>query len=135
MPAKGKNFYIHLDFDVEITVPSGTQEVFLTDIQRGEISLFINVLYGDGGSRGMSLYPDSFKSGSFALLQIKENKFKVQCHGMTSHKIDPSFDKELLVLLKKRDLEVVPKSVGNSNCDSVDIDSDNEEFRGRCSLE
>jgi len=134
MAKKGKAYFLHFNFEVEIMVPSDQIPKFLSDVNREEFSLSADIKYGDGRSSNLNIYPDMLKSGEMTLVLVKDQRFQFSFKGVTAHKLDLPFQSELLASLEQSDLEVVPTGVVNSDAKSVDLDVKNVSLRGRCSL-
>lgn len=134
MPSKNKEYFIHFDFDCDITIAKELQKTFLSDIKRGEYSLDISIELNDHLTIGTGLYPDHFTSGVLSLIHVEGDKFRLECRGAAPRAIDPNFDKDLVDALSKGDLVVVPVSLSNSDAESADIEVSSSNIRGRCSL-
>jgi len=134
MPSKNKEYFIHFDFDCDITISKELHKTFLADIKRGEYSLDVSIELNDDLTMDMGLYPDHFTSGALSLTHLGGDNFRLECRGIAPRAIDPNFDKDLVAALSRSDLAVTPLSLSNSDAESVDLEAASSSIRGRCSF-
>lgn len=134
MPSKNKEYFIHFDFDCDITISKELHKTFLADIKRGEYSLDVSIELNDDLTMDMGLYPDHFTGGALSLTHLGGDKFRLECRGIAPRAIDPNFDKDLVAALSRSDLAVTPLSLSNSDAESVDLEAASSSIRGRCSF-
>lgn len=134
MAKKAKECFVYLDFAIQINVSKNQVEKFLSDIERGEVSLLVQMPYGDEMYSPFSIYPDMFKSGGMTLAHVEGDTFNLACKGVVVRKFDIPFENDLLACLEQSDLVVMPSSVTNSDSEGADLDQQDKKLHGRCSL-
>ena len=119
-----------------VKVPAECKDVFLKDLARKELSLSIEMEYGDSTS-GQSIYPDDMKSGLLEFNTISGQECNVKIDGVVERVVHIDVDKDLIEYLRSNsEIEVRLNYVGDLSYNHyyVDGDRNNNIVIGKCEV-
>jgi hypothetical protein len=118
-----------------VNVPEKYKDVFLKDLKRKELSLKIEMEYGDNTS-GQSIYPDDMKSGLLEFSTISGQECNVKIDGVVERVVNISVDKDLIEYLRSNsEIDVRLEYVMDLSGNEYHVDGDHKNIVvGKCEV-